>query len=83
MKAMTVTQARSNWSDLVNRVAFKGERIVLRRNGKNLVALVPADDAEVLEALEDRVDLAEARRRLHDGSEALDYKTVRVKLGLD
>ena len=46
-----VTEARAQFSDLVNRVGFGKERIVLTRHGKPLVALVPAEDlAELDEA---------------------------------
>ncbi|OFE18344.1 hypothetical protein BA895_11945 [Humibacillus sp. DSM 29435] len=38
-----VTEARSQFSELVNRVGFGKERIVLTRHGKPLVALVPAE----------------------------------------
>lgn len=39
-----VTEARAQLSDLINRVGYGGERIVLTRHGKPLVALVPAAD---------------------------------------
>ena len=45
-----VTEARAQFSELVNRVGFGKERIILTRHGKPLVALVPA---ETLAALED------------------------------
>ena len=83
MTTLTVTDARRNWSDLYDRVAFKGERILLRRNGKQLVALVPAEDAGIIEALEDQIDLKEAERRLASGTSLLDYEEVRSQLGLD
>lgn len=38
-----VTEARSQFSELINRVGFGKERIVLTRHGKPLVALVPAE----------------------------------------
>lgn len=38
-----MTEARAQFSDLVNRVGFGKERIVLTRHGKPLVALVPAE----------------------------------------
>jgi prevent-host-death family protein len=41
-----VTEARAQLSDLINRVGYGGERIVLTRHGKPLVALVPAADLE-------------------------------------
>lgn len=39
-----VTEARAQLSDLVNRVGFGKERIVLTRHGRPLVALIPAED---------------------------------------
>jgi prevent-host-death family protein len=47
-----VTQARAEFADLVNRVVYGGERVVVTRHGKPIVALVPAADLERLEAAE-------------------------------
>ena len=47
-----VTEARAQLSELINRVGFGKERIVLTRHGKPLVALVPA---EILEELDEGV----------------------------
>lgn len=43
-----VTEARAQLSELINRVGFGKERIVLTRHGKPLVALVPAEMLEEL-----------------------------------
>ncbi|MFD8804238.1 type II toxin-antitoxin system Phd/YefM family antitoxin [Streptomyces sp. NPDC059597] len=53
-----VTQARAELADLINRVVYGGERVVVTRHGKPLVALVSAADLERLEAL----DAAERER---------------------
>ncbi|MEU3690742.1 type II toxin-antitoxin system Phd/YefM family antitoxin [Streptomyces narbonensis] len=45
-----VTQARAELADLINRVVYGGERVVVTRHGKPLVALVSAADLEALEA---------------------------------
>ncbi|MEJ3746862.1 type II toxin-antitoxin system Phd/YefM family antitoxin [Actinomycetes bacterium KLBMP 9797] len=47
-----VTQARAEFADLVNRVVYGGERIVVTRHGKAIVALVPASDLERLDQLD-------------------------------
>ncbi|MFD3534947.1 type II toxin-antitoxin system Phd/YefM family antitoxin [Streptomyces sp. NPDC058664] len=47
-----VTQARAELADLINRVVYGGERVVVTRHGKPLVALVSAADLEELEAAE-------------------------------
>ncbi|MEW1896005.1 type II toxin-antitoxin system Phd/YefM family antitoxin [Streptomyces albidoflavus] len=45
-----VTQARAELAELINRVVYGGERVVVTRHGKPLVALVSAADLERLEA---------------------------------
>ncbi|WP_328540012.1 type II toxin-antitoxin system Phd/YefM family antitoxin [Streptomyces sp. NBC_00344] len=47
-----VTQARAELADLINRVVYGGERVVVTRHGKPLAALVSAADLERLEKAE-------------------------------
>lgn len=47
-----VTQARAELAELINRVVYGGERVVVTRHGKPLVALVSAEDLERLEESE-------------------------------
>jgi prevent-host-death family protein len=47
-----VTQARAQLADLVNRVVYGGEQVVLTRHGKPLVALVSAADLQRLHDLD-------------------------------
>ncbi|WP_344567570.1 type II toxin-antitoxin system Phd/YefM family antitoxin [Streptomyces axinellae] len=49
-----VTQARAELADLINRVVYGGERVVVTRHGKPLVGLVSAADLERLDAQEER-----------------------------
>ncbi|WP_416519099.1 type II toxin-antitoxin system Phd/YefM family antitoxin [Streptomyces achromogenes] len=48
-----VTQARAELADLINRVVYGDERVVVTRHGKPLVALVSAADLERLDALDE------------------------------
>ncbi|UNO38604.1 type II toxin-antitoxin system Phd/YefM family antitoxin [Streptomyces sp. MST-110588] len=50
-----VTQARAELADLINRVVYGDERVVVTRHGKPLVALVSAADLQRLEAVEAEV----------------------------
>jgi prevent-host-death family protein len=53
-----VTEARKDLAELVNRVAYGGERIPLSRHGKVVAAIVSAEDLELLERVAaQRVDL--------------------------
>lgn len=54
---VSVVEAREKLGDLVNRAALRSERIYVTKHGKRVAALVPVNDAELLEALEDRMDI--------------------------
>ncbi|MDQ0989568.1 type II toxin-antitoxin system Phd/YefM family antitoxin [Streptomyces sp. V3I7] len=51
-----VTQARAELADLINKVVYGGERVVVTRHGKPLVALVSAADLERLEQLQESTE---------------------------
>jgi prevent-host-death family protein len=79
-----VTELRASFSDTVNRVAYGKERLVVTRHGKEMVALVPIEDMRLLEALEDRIDLEEARAALVEAKtqETVPWEKVKEGLGL-
>jgi prevent-host-death family protein len=54
-----VTQARAELAELINRVVYGGERVVVTRHGKPLVALVSASDLERLEKLGEPAEFAD------------------------
>ena len=66
MKRLDATKARAGFSELTNQVAYGKERVVIVRKGKRLVAVVPIEDLELLEAIEDRTDLDSARAALKE-----------------
>jgi antitoxin (DNA-binding transcriptional repressor) of toxin-antitoxin stability system len=55
---------REGFADAINRAAFGNERVLLRRRGRAVAAVVPLHDLRLLEALEDRIDLIDARSAL-------------------
>ena len=80
MTTLPISEAREHLADLGNRVALRGERIVVERRGRDLFALVPVDDLELLERLEDEMDLDALRERLDEPSVPL--AAVKKALGL-
>ena len=70
---------RNNYSDLIQR-AQKGERSVVRQRNRRIAAVVPIEDLDFLEALEDRVDIEEARKRLDEPT--IPWEQVKKELGL-
>ncbi len=82
MKRLRASEARQHFADTMNRVAYRGERIVLYRRGKDLVAVVPIADLAALEQLEDQSDIVAAKRALAESDERISYDTLRKDLGL-
>ncbi len=86
MTKLAASQARDAFSDTLNRVAYRGERIVLRRRGKDLAAIVPIEDLKLIQRMEDEIDLREAKKALSDmkrkGLRPIPYEQVRKRLGL-
>lgn len=80
MTKMTATAARDSFAEVVNRASYRGERIALERHGKTIAAIISAEDLELLEALEDRIDLAAARKALKEPRRPWDE--VKAELGL-
>jgi prevent-host-death family protein len=76
---------RQDFSETVNRVAYGHERIIVRRRGKNLAALIPVDDLELLERLEDEEDVKEAEKVLAraraKGEKPIPWDEARKKFG--
>lgn len=58
---LTTVEARENFSELIDRAAASGERIVITRHGEPMAALLPLDDLELIEEIERR--LAQRSRR--------------------
>ena len=65
-RKVTSSAARNEFAELVNRAAYGGERVIVHRRKKPVAAVVPLADLELLEKLEDRIDLEDARRRLNE-----------------
>jgi len=81
---VSASKARTDLADILNRVAYKGERILLHRRGRNVAAVVSLDDFALLEELEDRIDLEEARAALAEVKKkgTIPWEKIKADLGL-
>jgi prevent-host-death family protein len=84
MITLSTVEARENFSDLLNRSAYGKERVVLTRRGKGVFAMVPIEDLNLLEALEDRLDLEDIEKALADpeNKKAIPWEKVKKDLEL-
>lgn len=78
---MNIVEARNNLADALNRVAYGGERIVLKRRGKAVAALVSMDELAILQRLEDESDVRAARKALKEKGE-IPLSEVKKRLGM-
>lgn len=78
---MAATEARADFSETLNRVAYSGDRIVLCRHDKEVAVLIPVEDLELLRAIEDRVDLEAARESLAEGGR-VSWDDLKAEMGL-
>ena len=53
MKRVEATVARKEFSDTLNNVAYGKKRIVVKRHGRDLAAIVPMQDVHLLEQCEE------------------------------
>lgn len=81
MSRLTASAMRDALGDTLNRVAYRGERIVLERHGKAVAALVSVADFTLLETLEDREDVKAVRKARREVG-TVPYEKVRQKAGL-
>jgi prevent-host-death family protein len=83
-ETVTTAAARKNFSDLINRVAYGKDRVVLTRRNKPLAAVVPIEDIALIEEIEDREDLKAARAAMRDAKRkgTIPWARVKKELGL-
>ncbi len=81
---VSVSEARETFAELVNRAAYRRERVLVARRGRPIAAIVPIEDVEFLERLEDEYDLEAAREALADPENAseIPWERVKAELGL-
>ncbi len=82
--SVSTVKARNQLSDLINRVAYGKERVILCRRGRALAGIVPLEDMRLLEELEDHLDLDDARAVLKEAAEkgTVSWASLKEELGL-
>ena len=66
----TTAEARNQFSEVINKAAYGKERVRLSRRGKVIAVVVPVEDIEVLEKLEDRLDARDVKAAIRQGETA-------------
>ncbi len=84
MQHVSTSEARKDFAEIINKVAYGKEPVIIGRRGKELAAVIPMRDLRLLERLieeeEDRLDVAEASRIEAEEPESIPWDEVRRDL---
>ncbi|MDO8587080.1 MAG: type II toxin-antitoxin system prevent-host-death family antitoxin [Armatimonadota bacterium] len=68
MVTVSSEEVRDGLGELINRVAYGGERVMVTRRGKKIVGIISAEELELLEevldAIEDEIDIPLIKERM-------------------
>jgi len=63
---ISASQARDEFADIINRVAYGGETVLVYRRKKPVAAVIPIDDLKMLEEIEEQIDIRMGRKAMRD-----------------
>ncbi|MEN8236899.1 MAG: type II toxin-antitoxin system prevent-host-death family antitoxin [Pseudomonadota bacterium] len=78
----TVADVRVHLTDALNTAAYGKERVMIMRRNKPLAYIVPMEDIELLEQIEDRYDAIAAKKALDEASSEgfIDWEELKKEL---
>ena len=88
MTHVNVSKARQEFPEMLNRAAYAKERTIVSRRGKELAAVIPIEDLQLLDRLAqeemDRLDIEAARAALAEAKikGTISFARVKKRLGL-
>lgn len=84
MSSLNSSKARQHFPELINKAAYAKKRTIVTKRGKKVAAIVPIEDLEALEAIENKIDLEEARAAIEDikRNGAISWEDLKTELGL-
>lgn len=84
MENISTADARRQLAELLNRSAYGKERFVVTRHGKEMVAIVPVEDLDLLERLRGLLRREDVRAALReaDDEDLVAWEELREELDL-
>jgi antitoxin Phd len=79
---ITTADARKNFADIVNNVAYGKDTIVLTRRGKELAALISIEDLKLLQRIEEDFDIEEAWKNKDEPGKNIKLSDLKRELGI-
>lgn len=81
MTRVSAKQARERFSDTLDHVRLRRDRVIVQRHGKDVAAVISMEDLALLQELEDRADAKAAKKSLAE-RDRVAWPKLKAKLGL-
>ncbi len=82
LNKITTAEARKQFANIINQVAFGDESFVLTRRGEPIAAIVSISELKLLQELEDQIDIADAWKAKTEIGEPIPWNDLKKELGL-
>ena len=82
LKKKTTADARKNFANIINQVAFGNESFVLTRRGEPIAAIVSMKELKLLQDIEDRIDIEDAWKAKNEAGEPIPWEELKKELEL-
>ena len=82
MNSLSVTELKNDFRKATGMVEYGQVRLVIERHNKAAFALIPIEDLELLQRVEDLMDLQAAEASMKDPRPSIPWEDLKSKLGL-
>lgn len=82
MSRLSATELRKDTADILNRVAYGGDRVILHRREKDVAVIISVEDYALLRSLEDAADLAAVRKFRTSRGKRVDWENLKKECGI-
>ncbi len=82
MNSISTADARKDFADIINRVTYGQEQIMLTRRGKEVAAIVSVEELKLLQQIEDKMDVIDAQKSLEEAGSNISAEDTWKQLGL-
>ncbi|MBW2650913.1 MAG: type II toxin-antitoxin system Phd/YefM family antitoxin [Deltaproteobacteria bacterium] len=82
INTISTAEARKKLSEIVNKVAYGKEPVILTRRGEKIAALISMEELELLQLIEDHIDIEDARKALEEPGGNISAENFWKELGL-
>lgn len=79
---ISIAEGRKKLADIVNKVAYGNEPVILTRRGEKIAALISMEELQLLQKIEDFIDIEDAQKALDEPGKNIAAEKFWSKLGL-